>query len=139
MPVISYNLQKHQDKKLTLTKVSTAPLATSKRVGWPPENACWFIEADVSIRNTIIVIFLLLQLSLHVQISIWGANMIINTTKKDSKCTKLGSFNMICLQHPSANHTKMTRDTTVGFLGKLIKYLIIHNHIIYPRYAVPNP
>lgn len=41
---------------ITLTKVSTAPLATSSREGRPPRYARWFMDADVSTRKTMIVI-----------------------------------------------------------------------------------
>jgi hypothetical protein len=44
--------------QLTLTKVSTALLATSNKVGLPPRKTLWFMEAEVSNRNTIMVIFL---------------------------------------------------------------------------------
>ena len=40
---------------LTLTKVSTAPLATSSKEGRPPKYALWFMDAEVSTKNTIIV------------------------------------------------------------------------------------
>lgn len=39
----------------TLTKDSTAPLAMSKSVGRPPMYVRWHMDAEVSMRNTMIV------------------------------------------------------------------------------------
>lgn len=50
------NVIRRQISSRTFTNVSTAPLATSSNVGRPPKYALWFIDADVSIRKTIIVI-----------------------------------------------------------------------------------
>lgn len=41
---------------LTFTNVSTAPFAMSSIVGRAPMKVLWFIEAEVSMRNTMIVI-----------------------------------------------------------------------------------
>jgi hypothetical protein len=50
------NIIRRKISSLTLTNVSTAPLATSSNVGRPPKYALWFIDAEVSMRKTMIVI-----------------------------------------------------------------------------------